>query len=241
MRPVVQTWAEDLMAAFDRSRDEEQIFALVLAEANQLGFAHCAYGLRAPLPLTNPKVVMLDNYPPAWRRRYKEAGYLDIDPLVRHARHSRTPVIWSDALFAEVPTLWAEARSFGLCHGWAQSNLDSHGVGGMLTLSRSTPPLTANELHAKEVRMRWLAHASHLAFSRVLVPRMNQSPETPLTEREIEILRWTADGKTTQETSRILRISIDTVNYHVKSAISKLRSANKTAATVRAAMLGLLG
>ena len=50
-----------------------------------------------------------------------------------------------------------------------------------------------------------------------------------------------ADGKTTQETSDILRISIDTVNYHVKNAISKLRSANKTAATVRAAMLGLLG
>ena len=237
----MQTCTEDLLAALDRSRDEEEIFALVLAEANRLGFEHCAYGLRAPLPLTKPKVVMLDNHPPAWRRRYEEAGYRAIDPVMRHGRYSRTPVIWREALFAEVPAMWAEARSFGLRHGWAQSSLDSHGVTGMLMLTRSTPPLAANELQAKEGRLRWLVHASHLAFSRVLVPRLNQTPEAPLTRREIEILRWTADGKTTQETSDILRISIDTVNYHVKSAISKLRSANKTAAAVRAAMLGLLG
>ncbi|MBF3912595.1 LuxR family transcriptional regulator, partial [Burkholderia pseudomallei] len=31
-----------------------------------------------------------------------------------------------------------------------------------------------------------------------------------------------------------------TVNFHVKNAILKLRTANKTAAVVRAAMLGLL-
>ena len=68
----------------------------------------------------------------------------------------------------------------------------------------------------------------------------SRSVHTPLTNREIEILKWTADGKTTQETSDILRISIDTVNFHVKNAISKLKSANRTAAVVQAAMLGLL-
>ena len=236
----MQRRAEDLLGAFERCRDETELFALVLADAKALGFEHCAYGLRAPLPLARPRFVMLDNHPPAWRSRYQEANYLAIDPVLRHGRHSRAPVIFSDALFAEVPELWAEARSFGLCHGWAQSSLNSDGMCGMLTLSRSTQPLTANELRAKEIRMRWLVHASHLALSRVLTPRLKQAPEPPLTKREIEILKWTADGKTTQETSDILRISIDTVNFHVKNAISKLKSANRTAAAVQAAMLGLL-
>jgi LuxR family quorum-sensing system transcriptional regulator SolR len=31
------------------------------------------------------------------------------------------------------------------------------------------------------------------------------------------------------------------VNFHVKNAVTKLQTTNKTAATVRAAMLGLLG
>jgi LuxR family transcriptional regulator len=35
-------------------------------------------------------------------------------------------------------------------------------------------------------------------------------------------------------------ISVDTVNFHVKNAVMKLKTTNKTAAVVRAAMLGLL-
>ena len=61
-----------------------------------------------------------------------------------------------------------------------------------------------------------------------------------VTDREIEVLKWTGDGKTSRDISEILIISVDTVNFHVKNAILKLKTANKTAAVVRAAMLGLL-
>ncbi len=61
-----------------------------------------------------------------------------------------------------------------------------------------------------------------------------------LTGREIEVLRWSASGKTSSEISEILVISVNTVNFHVKNAILKLKTANKTAAVARATMLGLL-
>jgi len=64
--------------------------------------------------------------------------------------------------------------------------------------------------------------------------------ETKLTNREIEILKWSSYGKTSREVSEILRISTNTVNFHIKNAMSKLQTANKTATVARASNLGLL-
>ncbi|MCZ2903682.1 helix-turn-helix domain-containing protein [Burkholderia thailandensis] len=54
------------------------------------------------------------------------------------------------------------------------------------------------------------------------------------------ILRWHADGKTAAEIGEILQISMDTVKFHTKNAVTKLGAANKTAAVARAAILGFL-
>jgi len=60
-----------------------------------------------------------------------------------------------------------------------------------------------------------------------------------LTLREIEILKWAAIGKTSKDMSSILQISINTVNFHIKNAVLKLETSNKTAAVARAITLGL--
>ncbi len=51
---------------------------------------------------------------------------------------------------------------------------------------------------------------------------------------------WTAEVKTSGEIAEILKISERTVNFHINNAIAKLDTPNKTAAAVRAALLGLL-
>ena len=61
-----------------------------------------------------------------------------------------------------------------------------------------------------------------------------------LTARELEILGWAAKGKTASETGVILSISVDTVNFHIKNCLRKLRACNKASATVNAVRLGLL-
>lgn len=236
----MKSWAEALLDELNDANSDTEVFSRTEAAAASLGFEYCGYGLRAPWPLSKPKTRLMTNYPQWWQKRYEEARYIDIDPTVRHARRSQLPVIWSDALFAETPQLWREARSAGLRVGWAQSAFDSCGVAGMLTLARSSDPLTASELAEKETRMRWLVNSAHLALKRVLMPTLMDDPERGLTDREIEVLKWAADGKTSGEISKILVISVDTVNFHVKNAVTKLKSANKTAAVVRAAMLGLL-
>jgi len=233
-------WAEELLQALNHADSETAIYGHVEAAARTLGFEFCAYGLRAPWPLSKPRTKLLNNYPVPWQKRYQEARYIEIDPTVQHARRSQQPLLWSDAVFAKVPQMWSEAQAHGLRYGWAQSAFDSCGVGGMLTLARSSEPLGAAELAENEIKMRWLVSTAHLSFKRVLMPSLMSDPERGLTDREVEVLKWAADGKTSGEISKILVISVDTVNFHVKNAVTKLKTTNKTAAVVRAAMLGLL-
>lgn len=236
----MKPWQEDLVTEFDGDVTPQDIFKKVEDAGRALGFNYCAYGLRAPLPIANPKMFLFSNYPAEWRCRYEQMKYINIDPSVQHGRRSRVPVIWSDKLFAETPTLWNEAQSFGLRVGWAQSTLNASGVAGMLTLARTQEALREPELNAIESRLRWLAQVTHAAMSRAIGHKLGLGAQNRLTDREIEVLKWTADGKTSSEISTILSISDHTVNFHVKNAISKLGVSNKTAAVVQAAVLGML-
>jgi LuxR family transcriptional regulator len=159
------SWEEELLVAISDRSDHKEIFKKIEAAARSLGFEYCAYCVRMPWPFARPRLYMIDNYPAAWQARYQEAGYLHIDPTVAHCRQSETPLVWSDEVFEQAPDFWEEAQSYGLRFGWAQSCLDANGA-GMLTLARSTEPLSADELAAKEGRMRWLAHTSHLRLTR---------------------------------------------------------------------------
>ena len=236
----MKTWQEDLLMLLEGADCEHEIFDRITAAAGALGFDHCAYGLQILEPVSNPRTILLNNYPDGWRSRYEEAEYLRVDPTVAHGRRSPQPIVWNERLFAPARAMWEEARSFGLCFGWAQSSLDVFGGGGMLTLSRARGALTPAELASEEIRFRWLTHVGHLMLSRVFNARRTHSNAATLTAREIEVLKWTADGKTAGEISDLLVISENTINFHMKNAITKLGAANKTAAVVRAAMRGLL-
>ena len=236
----MRTWQEDQLHALHTVECEHKLFELVTSFAHDLEFDHCAYGLRMPLPLTQPKIAMFNNYPVAWQRRYQEKSYLAIDPTVQHGMRSLLPVIWCDNLFAPARELWEEARSFGLESGWAQSSRDLNGVVGMLTLARSGEPLSDAELRDKRLKMAWFTQMAHLGMSRLLAVKMIPQIGIRLSCREIEVLRWTGDGKTSSEISDILKISERTVNFHIGNAMIKLNSPNKAAAVIRAAMLGML-
>ena len=236
----MSSWRDEQLDALLSVDCERQLLEAITAIARDLGFDYCAYGLRMPVPVSRPKVAMFSNYPAAWQARYRDKGYIAVDPTVRHGGRSLEPIIWSDDVFASAPELWEEARSFGLVVGWAQSSRDASGVAGLLTLARSGEPLSESELRAKGRMMSWLAQSAHVSMSRCLTHKLLPEGEIRLTNRELAVLRWTGDGKTSSEISEIMGISDSTVNFHIRNAVAKLGTANKLSATVKAAMLGLL-
>ncbi|MEW7849489.1 autoinducer binding domain-containing protein [Massilia aurea] len=237
MNESMADWRNRHLEAMTRAQDSSGLFAVVTRAARELGFDYCAYGMRMPLPLSNPSTVMLNNYPVAWQARYAEQGYLARDPTVQHGIASLLPVVWSEAVFAEARPLWEDARGHGLQVGWAQASRTADGSVGMLTLARSQDALFDAELGQSEANMSWLAHAAHQGLVRLARPA---GAAIALSAREAEVLRWMADGKTSGEAGIILSVSERTVNFHVANALLKLGAANKTGAVVKAALLGLL-
>jgi len=55
-------------------------------------------------------------------------------------------------------------------------------------------------------------------------------PDVYLTQREKEILAWVKDGKSTGEIASILKISQDTVKFHMKNVFQKLGAINRSQA-----------
>lgn len=236
----MKAWQEIQLQALQTSDSEHQLFQNIVSLGAELGFDYCAYGLRLALPLSNPKIVKKSNYPSAWQAQYQTKNYCAIDPTVKHALRSSLPILWTDGLFASTADFWEEARSFGLRYGWAQSMRDVPGATGMLTLARSDEPLSETELATKAFKMAWLTQNAHIALSRCLLPKLLPEADTKLSNREIAVLRWTADGKTSGEIASIMKITERTVNFHISNAATKLNAANKTSAAVKAAMLGFL-
>nr|MDQ5812296.1 response regulator transcription factor [Actinomycetota bacterium] len=74
-------------------------------------------------------------------------------------------------------------------------------------------------------------------------PGANEDQETlscGITQREVEVLRLLAKGRTNPEIAQELEISRGTVKIHVQHIIAKLGVSDRTQAAVRAIELGLL-
>jgi LuxR family transcriptional regulator len=233
-------WIEDQLDLLLSVKTKSEFLTGLTKAAELLEFDYFAYGLRVNMPLSAPKIEMLNNYPKSWQDQYGSQNYLAIDPTVQHGMHSMRPVVWSEELFVNARPLWDDARSFGLRHGWAQSTLSMPGISGMMTLARSSQDIDQKELKRKTNLLVWLTQIAHQGLQEIILPGLLPEASVKLTNREIEILRWTADGKTSSEVSMILGIAERTVNFHLNNVMEKLNVINKTAAVVKAIQLGLI-
>ena len=97
-------------------------------------------------------------------------------------------------------------------------------------------------LHLRIFHVYW---KSIRAFSIVLA---NEAPKSrtsavqkpSLTEREIECLKWSAEGKTYEDIGMLLGISARTVRFFLENARHKLGSVNTTHAVAAAMLRGLI-
>ena len=65
-------------------------------------------------------------------------------------------------------------------------------------------------------------------------------PPVNLSEREVEVLAWSARGKTSGEIATILGLSKRTVDFHIDNARQKLGVATRIEAVVKASSSGII-
>ena len=215
------------------------VFEMVINRTLELGFQFCSFTMSSQLPTNPTKPIHLNNYSNEWNLQYDQAHYFEVDPVVNHCKHCVLPIVREEKLFTAVPSLWELARSQGVHLGWTQSVHDFQGVFSMLSLGRSEGAVSPEELYEKAGHVLWLCHAMHAVVAQKFADNPSITPPCKLTERETEVLRWSALGKTAADIAGILCLSERTVGFHISRTFKKLGVNNKIAAVLRASKAGL--
>ncbi|MFP5596319.1 transcriptional regulator SdiA [Kluyvera sp. 142486] len=233
------SWRREMLHIFQAASASDQIYALLQQQTEYLEYDFFALCVRHPVPFTRPRISVYTTYPDAWMSHYKSANYMAIDPVLKPDNFSLGHLRWNDELFSDAQELWLAARKHGLHTGATQCLMLPNHAHGFLSVSRTRvarQPLAEDEM---ALRLQILLEMSLLALLRV-EDEMVMPREMKFSKRELEILKWTAEGKTSAEISMILSISENTVNFHQKNMQKKFNAPNKTQIACYAAAIGLI-
>jgi len=217
-----------------------QRFRRFLDEVREkFGFDHVAYAGVNPVSGASHGHM---TYGEDWTAHYFNNKFYEIDPTLIKARHSIAPVNWTHLERGpEFQTVFRDARAFGIGdRGLTIPVRGPYGdVGGFSILRDCTN--REWDLRIPEIIGDLQAVAVHFHDAVIRADPLNQTLNAPsLSTREIEILQWTAAGKSQQDIADILSISHRTVEVHLRSARQKLQALTTPQAVGRAINLALI-
>jgi DNA-binding CsgD family transcriptional regulator len=163
------------------------------------------------------------------------------DPVMRHLKHMNIPFVYDQKFYADAGAmdLWDMMAPYGFKTGITVALHMPNNRHFVLGLDREQPLPTDPQR-----RMMMLAElqlfAVHCQDAAVRLLGQEKLPPVSLSERELEILRWLMEGKSKWEIGMILKVSENTVRYHVKKIQGKFNAPTAHAAVVRAMSSGLL-
>jgi LuxR family transcriptional activator of conjugal transfer of Ti plasmids len=169
----------------------------------------------------------MTNIPDDWKAEYFKKKYCDHDPIWLFALGNLMPERWSNVIrrfdmTARQHKIIGEGKDAGLNDGVI---IPVHGPGGefaVLSLSHGESDTQARQnVELDETTLHMFALRFHSRIRALREPGAGEPP-ADLTSREIDVLFWTAEGKSTWDISQILAISESTVNFHINSAKRKL-------------------
>ncbi|MCB2107095.1 MAG: LuxR family transcriptional regulator [Rhodobacteraceae bacterium] len=193
-----------------------------------------------------PSLVYLSNLQPVWIAHYLESGYAHVDPIVRECAEIRLPVVWNEKYRANTRTpdqahMMDDAWENGIQRGFT---VPVHGPGGELGIFSLNSDQSDREfmkfMNLLKFDVQTICTYFHDAVQRAFHVVKEERAPIPLTDRETEILKWTAVGKTAWEIGAILKISERTVNFHIQNVMEKFGVHNKTHAAAKAVNMGLI-
>lgn len=158
--------------------------------------------------------------------------------LRRHALLSTTPCIW------QAETNDRSVAGSTICAAIEPVFPDRDGVGLPLFTDSGRTGLVVLFGRAMRLDLTTIAEG-HLDCMAIFaaVERLKTtggSAAPAITPRELECLRLTARGLTSEEIARVLHFSSHTANQHLSSAVDKLDAVNRMQAVAKAMRLGLL-
>ncbi|MGO9364867.1 MAG: helix-turn-helix transcriptional regulator [Rhodomicrobium sp.] len=183
--------------------------------------------------------ILLSAYPPDWLKRYCSQDYFRIDPVILRAQSGAASFLWAEAasgnLEPSARTMFGEAAEFKLKSGFTVSTITLDGALAVVSLGGEAAEIPPESRGTISI-------ISAFAISRALELRNRDKRRklARLTGREVECLKWAAEGKSDWEIGVILSISEHTVERHMANARTKLGVRTRGQAIATALRLNLI-
>ena len=246
----------DIIENFLTAGSAEEISKALSQNCQELGFDYFIYsplinGGTSETVFKDESIILagealmtqhtLLNYPDSWVHRYQKAKHIHNDPIIRHVSKSVLPIFWEDALNAEPQNIVLnEANEHKLASG---ITVTLYGHGGSRSVLSFSSSQQRNQPRAQAIKsasyIQLTANYVYEALQRISNVSENILA-SGLSVREKDCLKWSANGKTSWEIAKILRVSERTVVFHLGNAVKKLGATNRRQAVVRAISLRII-
>ncbi len=101
-----------------------------------------------------------------------------------------------------------------------------------LTLVESNNDENQNEIYIELIFNKTIL--KDFIMTLLTIKEQNGQKSIPLTERERQVLKYLAEGKTNEEIAKFLNVTVHTAKAHVHNIFEKMEVQDRTQAVVRA-------
>ncbi|MEO0417604.1 MAG: LuxR C-terminal-related transcriptional regulator [Pseudomonadota bacterium] len=175
-----------------------------------------------------------------WLALYEQQEFRQADPIPGRVMDFGSMMPWQDAMMWKPNTPEQEAyfekmREFDLIYGFG---VPLYGGGGRDAYASFDFLRHVDEVDPKDIGLvRALSQAGH---QRISILEQWQGERPNLSEREVEVLTWVAQGKSLNTIATILELSPETVKTYSKRIYAKLDVADRVGAVITALRQGII-
>ncbi len=238
-----------LVEAAEEGRD---LIPALTAIVKTFGFETFMYAFsgHTPKPANDSRMYVFTTLPREWVMRYDQRAYVECDPRVMCSFESCLPFIWDQASERgkdpKTDEFLDDASAHGVASGVSFALHVVHPARTIFCLNSPNPVIDEQRRHAIARDLGEIVLFGQYfqeLFVKAFLERGLSPPSqgAPLSGREVECLRLSTRGMTSQDIGNKLGISERTVNFHFGNILGKLGALNRHEAIAVAVRRGLLG
>ena len=235
---------EDFIEQSNQATNLTTLFSIYSAAMEQYGYDRVLFALVNDHPTLQQEAQhgVVKNYPEDWVAHYLAEGYDKIDPVRQRVMVSVEAFTWDQLVattqFSKIQQkLFNEAREAGLNNG---IGIPLRGPGGTIAgVGAASSQLNVSPFNRFGQRANLITYQFYFSFWR-LMEQKNSKANVQLSQREKDILLWSATGKSREDIALALFISSHTVDYHIRNIFRKLETHTIISAVVKAIQIGYI-
>lgn len=220
---------------------EEEWSIRVRELGKELGFEHIQVSLLPGHRSALEQTFVCSTYPEKWGEIYDGRKLAHIDPTIQHCLRHSTPLVWGSEIFTgkQQQAFYRQACSFGLHSG---ITLPFHGVNGELGILCVNHVKQSREMadRGKLSELSLMRDYVFESFRKLSSQEICETEIPAITPRELECLKWCAEGKSSWDIAHILKCSEAVVNFHFGNLRRKFNTTSRRQVVVRAIQMGII-